>query len=64
MKPERDGEAFNKMKNLKTLLIDKPGYISGSLHHLPNSLRVLDFYSPIFTKQPVFFNKASVTLYL
>ncbi|KAK2421537.1 hypothetical protein QL285_032155 [Trifolium repens] len=39
---ERDGEAFNKMENLKTLLIDKRCHFDGSLKHLPNSLRVLD----------------------
>ena len=60
----RDGEAFNKMENLKTLLIDgNYGRFEGSLKHLPNSLRVLDCRSPGFTVQPVFFNKASVTLY-
>jgi hypothetical protein len=39
------------------------GDFDGSLKHLPNSLRVLDCRSSDFTKQPVFFNKASVTLY-
>jgi hypothetical protein len=36
---KQDGEAFNKMKNLKTLLIDDPGHFDGTLKHLPNSLR-------------------------
>jgi hypothetical protein len=63
IKFERDGEAFNKMEHLKTLLIDNLGDFDGSLKHLPNSLRVLDCRSSDFTKQPVFFNKASVTLY-
>ncbi|WJX66907.1 hypothetical protein P8452_51414 [Trifolium repens] len=56
IKVEQDGEAFNKMKNLKTLLIDKLAYVSGSLKHLPNSLRVLDCRSYCKTKV-VFPNK-------
>ncbi|KAK2350343.1 disease resistance protein RPV1 [Trifolium repens] len=38
----KDGKDFNKMENLKTLLIDYPGHFGGTLKHLPNSLRVLD----------------------
>ncbi|KAK2350345.1 disease resistance protein RPV1 [Trifolium repens] len=58
IKLERDGEAFNKMENLKTLLIDYGGHFDGSLKHLPNSLRVLDCrsYSTDAT-QVVFPNK-------
>ncbi|WJX66908.1 hypothetical protein P8452_51415 [Trifolium repens] len=65
IKFERDGEAFNKMENLKTLLIDYGGGFDGSLKHLPNSLRVLDWRScSRDAAQVVFPNKASVTLYL
>ncbi|WJX71771.1 hypothetical protein P8452_55728 [Trifolium repens] len=55
---ERDGEAFNKMENLKTLLIDEEGcFDDESVKHLPNSLRVLDCRS---IETPVLFpNKAS-----
>ncbi|KAK2367383.1 disease resistance protein RPV1 [Trifolium repens] len=58
IKFKRDGEAFNKMENLKTLLIDKYGRFDRNLKHLPNSLRVLDSrsYSTDAT-QVVFSNK-------
>jgi hypothetical protein len=64
IKVEQDGKAFNKMKNLKTLLIDKWSYLDGSLKHLPNSLRVLDCCSYFIIIPPDFPNKAGVTLYL
>ncbi|MED6203780.1 hypothetical protein PIB30_002544 [Stylosanthes scabra] len=38
-----DGTAFKEMKNLKTLII-KNGYFSRSPKHLPNSLRVLEWW--------------------
>ncbi|MED6203778.1 hypothetical protein PIB30_002542 [Stylosanthes scabra] len=38
-----DGTAFKEMKNLKTLII-KNGYFSTSPTHLPNSLRVLEWW--------------------
>jgi hypothetical protein len=63
---ERDGEAFNKMKNLKTLLIDDLGCSDGSpehrsnslavldyLKHLPNSLTVLDYRSHLTIRQVI-----------
>ncbi|XP_061353640.1 TMV resistance protein N-like [Gastrolobium bilobum] len=40
---EWDGEAFKKMKNLKTLIIKK-GHFSEGPKHLPNSLRVLEWW--------------------
>ncbi|KAL2334238.1 hypothetical protein Fmac_015451 [Flemingia macrophylla] len=40
---EWDGEAFKKMKNLKTLII-RNGYFSKGPKHLPNSLRVLEWW--------------------
>ncbi|CAJ2667117.1 unnamed protein product [Trifolium pratense] len=56
IKDKQDGKAFNKMENLKTLLIDKRGHFYGSLKHLPNSLRVLDCRSSYFTIQAKFQN--------
>ncbi|XP_061348635.1 disease resistance protein Roq1-like isoform X2 [Gastrolobium bilobum] len=40
---EWDGNAFKEMKNLKTLIIRK-GYFSEGPKHLPNSLRVLEWW--------------------
>ena len=42
-KVEWDGKAFEKMKNLKTLII-KNGHFSEVPKHLPNSLRVLEWW--------------------
>ncbi|XP_045811394.1 disease resistance protein RUN1-like [Trifolium pratense] len=42
IKIERDGEAFKKMENLKTLIIN--GGFDGNFKHLPNSLRVVDWH--------------------
>ena len=39
---EWDGDAFKRMKNLKTLII-KNGLFSKGPKHLPNTLRVLEW---------------------
>lgn len=41
---EWDGEAFKKMENLKTLII-KNCHFSQAPKHLPNSLRVLEWWT-------------------
>jgi hypothetical protein len=63
-----DGEAFKNMTNLKTLIIKRVDF-SESPKHLPNSLRVLEWWGypsecfPIEFYRPI--KKASVmTLYL
>ncbi|MED6112668.1 hypothetical protein PIB30_063664 [Stylosanthes scabra] len=43
VKVKWDGAAFKEMKNLKTLII-KNGYFSRSPKHLPNSLRVMEWW--------------------
>jgi len=40
---EWDGEAFKKMKNLKTLIFSGCVFFSKHPKHLPNSLRVLEW---------------------
>jgi hypothetical protein len=60
---ERDGEAFNKMKNLKTLLIDDLGCSDGSPEHRSNSRRLLDGGGSHFTGGMVFPSKASVIVW-
>ena len=43
VKVEWDGRAFKKMINLKTLII-RNGHFSEGAKHLPNSLRVLEWW--------------------
>jgi len=40
---EWDGDAFKKMKNLRTLII-RNGHFSTGPKHLPNSLRVMEWW--------------------
>jgi hypothetical protein len=57
---EWDGDAFKKMKNLKTLII-KNGQFSKGPKYLPSTLRVLKWkgYPSFFPPSATVLNKAS-----
>jgi hypothetical protein len=59
---ELDESAFKKMKNLKTLII-KGGHFSKGPKHLPNSLRVVEWWNYPSEYFPYDFNPKKLAIF-